>query len=299
MKPTPRGFAMILVIWILILMTSLALGLSRAIKVDRHTSIFLVERVELLAASDAALRRAIFALQTPEPDLQWQANAKPHPMAWGDLRLEISITSASGRIDLNRAPEELLLGLIEQFLQAEDPTPSALVDALLDWRDPDHLRRVFGAEDADYQQAGLSYEAADAPFSTVSELILVQGFNERLVYELTPYLTVASKDPRIDPRAAFLPVLAAIPGVGIERAKDFIVQRDQALANDQDVDINLLGAERRYLSLGKRRKVVAIRSAVRQDSGPALRLETLVRLGGPGGYRIIDRRELPADQDQP
>ena len=83
---------------------------------------------------------------------------------------QIQIRSESERVDLNQAgPEEMAAALDEAGL---DPAiRDWLVDSIVDWRDPDSLRGLHGAEDSDYAAAGLPYGSKDQPFESVDELL--------------------------------------------------------------------------------------------------------------------------------
>src|SRR5690606_8343088 len=118
------------------------------------------------------------------------------------LQVEIRITDESGKIDLNAADVQTLDQLFQSF--GMDPVESsALADAVMDWRDPDDLTMPNGAEDADYEASGLSYGAADAPFSTVSELQQVLGMDYDLFRQVEPAVTIYTGQGR--PNAAFAP----------------------------------------------------------------------------------------------
>ncbi len=58
----------------------------------------------------------------------------------------------------------------------------AVSDAVLDWRDPDNLTRMHGAEEKDYESKGLPYRPANGPFNVMSELLLVMGMTPELFW---------------------------------------------------------------------------------------------------------------------
>ncbi|MEW6261310.1 MAG: hypothetical protein AB1547_15555 [Thermodesulfobacteriota bacterium] len=62
-------------------------------------------------------------------------------------------------------------------LQADE-----LTDALLDWIDADDLVRLNGAEADAYIEKGLSYVPSDAPFRTMTEMLLVIGMSEEFFW---------------------------------------------------------------------------------------------------------------------
>ena len=81
----------------------------------------------------------------------------------------------AGRIDLNSAHDILLRALLEKAAEPGEDV-GYLLNAILDWRDPDSQRRNPGAEDSDYAHAG--YGAKDAPFNSIEELRLVAGMTD-------------------------------------------------------------------------------------------------------------------------
>ncbi len=87
--------------------------------------------------------------------------------------------------------------------------PENLVDAILDWRDPDDLHLVNGAEDEQYAAAGLPYGAKDGPFDSVEELGQVMGFDRELYQALAPALTVTSG--QASPALEFAPPWFKLP----------------------------------------------------------------------------------------
>src|SRR5262249_46653808 len=104
---------------------------------------------------------------------------------------------------------------------------AALVDAIEDFRDPDNERQPDGAEDRDYQTAGLSHGAKDGPFETVEELQQVIGMTSDLYRLVAPALTVDSRRPAVHPAYAPAMVLKAIPGMDPDALNAFLKVRTQ------------------------------------------------------------------------
>jgi len=103
-----------------------------------------------------------------------------------------------------------------------------IVDAILDWRDPDALRRPNGAEEPEYRAAGLAYKPANAPFQAIEEIQLVLGMRPEIYRRIAPLITVFSRQPGVNPQLASREVLMAIPGVTAEQVDLYIAQRDAA-----------------------------------------------------------------------
>jgi hypothetical protein len=93
-----------------------------------------------------------------------------------DTPLWVRVDNESQRVNLNTSADgeikqkvSLMMG--DDFQREAD----AVSDCILDWRDPDDLTRMHGAEEKDYKAKGLTYRPANGPFSVMSELLLVMG----------------------------------------------------------------------------------------------------------------------------
>jgi general secretion pathway protein K len=144
----------------------------------------------------------------------------------------LSAQDEGGRIDLNAANEVLLNGLFLSLLDEDSGTPlldesqaAAFVDAIVDFADEDKLHRLNGAEDPDYIAAGLPYDAKDAPFEAVEELLQVIGMTRAIYERVAPALTVYSGQPGIDSRIAPREALLAVPGSSEDMVDDYLATR--------------------------------------------------------------------------
>jgi len=64
----------------------------------------------------------------------------------------------------------------------DSPERSALVDAILDWRDADDNAREYGAEEEFYQSFEPPRHCRNGDFETVEELLLVNGMSPEILY---------------------------------------------------------------------------------------------------------------------
>ena len=69
-----------------------------------------------------------------------------------------------------------------------------ILEALLDWLDPDQNPRDFGAEDDYYFDAEPSYRTGNGPMQSVSELRMVAYVTPEIYEAVAPYLTVWGGD---------------------------------------------------------------------------------------------------------
>jgi general secretion pathway protein K len=90
-----------------------------------------------------------------------------------------------------------------------------VIDAILDWLDPDDQRRPFGAEREYYTALKAPYTPKNGPFDSLEEMLLIKGFVSSIFYGtdvregLGKYLTVYSEG-KININTASLPVLMSL-----------------------------------------------------------------------------------------
>jgi len=233
-----RGIALVLVLWVIALLTVMALGLTTVQRTESALTRNQIDGARFRALADAAINLAVLDLITVPVDAMgdteeaavWVPDGTPRVIEFDGEEIELRLYNESSRIDLNTATRDQLAVLIEQA-QGEDGYDELerdqLADAIIDWRDPDDLVQLNGAEDGEYDAAGLPYGARDEPFRSVDELRQVLGMNRRLYQRLAPDLTVNNPGGRVDPQFASASVLAAIQGISVEDAQLLVEQRSQ------------------------------------------------------------------------
>jgi general secretion pathway protein K len=230
-----RGIALVLVLWVIALLTVMALGLTTAQRTENALTRNQIDAARFRAAAEAALGLTAMNLLSSPPETVpteeiWLPNAVPRPLEFDGMELTVTLGNETSRIDLNRATPEQLAALIE-FAQGEEgfdeAQRDAIADAIIDWRDEDDLTQLNGAEDGDYESAGMPYGARDARFSSVEELRQVLGMTRELYHRLAPDLTVDNPSGRVEQQFASAQVLAALSGIALEDAQELILARDQ------------------------------------------------------------------------
>ena len=91
-----------------------------------------------------------------------------------DREVRYGVVDQSGLININTADEQTLLALPNMT--------NELVDCLMDYRDSDSETRPDGAEQEYYSQLEQPYTIKNGPLATLEEILLVKGFNGRIVY---------------------------------------------------------------------------------------------------------------------
>lgn len=207
-----RGFALLAVLWLVVLLAIVAASFGTVARTEVHLGRNAVEKAKAEALADAGVHRAILALLEPEPAVRWRTDGAVYRLALAGGEVRVAIQDETGKIDLNMASDELLRGLFMAVGLGQDEA-AAMADAVADFRDPDDLRRLHGAETADYLAAGLPYGSKDAPFQAIEELQQVLGMTAALYRRVAPLVTVYSWEDGIDPMVASREVLLAVPGI--------------------------------------------------------------------------------------
>ena len=225
-----KGIALIIVLWITTLLMLIASSFIYAMRTDVNIVANSLARARLEAAADAAVQRSVFEMSKPQQlPGRWTTDGVAQSWSYQGVAVEVGMTDESGKIDINTASDALLRGLfLAQGMKEEEA--ATVTDAILDWRDADLLRRLRGAEEADYLAAGYSYKPANAAFQSTEELRLVMGMTPELFDKVAPLITIYSRQPGINAGIASRGVLRALPGATDVLVDQYIAQREQARA---------------------------------------------------------------------
>lgn len=294
-----KGFALVMVLWFVTLLSILALGMSKSTRTDTAITRNLLEGIQARHLADAAIERAIINLLDPEPEDQ-EANLSGISGEFRFHRAELSYSALSeqGKVDINQAPAELLQGLLTA-LGADQEQTDAIADAIIDWRDENDLRLLNGAEQTEYQQAGLQVKPSNAPFRSIAELQQVMGIDKALYQKLAAHVTVHSASDKINPQVAPREVLLAIPGVDIAEVEALLDAR-AAEQEDETVlgPLPILSGVDDWVSdaLGN---VYSIRGTASLPSGATHSREVTVLITGDNevAYYLLDARPAFASRE--
>jgi general secretion pathway protein K len=206
-----RGFALLIVLWALVLLALIVTELGASGRVETKIARNLMANAEAEAAADGAVHQAIFHLSDAGAQ-GWQVDQTVHRLTVGPIPVAVSVEDESGKINPNIATPDLLRALF--VVLGADPTlAQAVAQSIVDWRSaapPDQQAAVV----ARYQAAGLRYQPSFAPFETVEDVGLVLGMPKPLAALALPHLSVhqlGMSDPaRADPVVAR--ALGQLPG---------------------------------------------------------------------------------------
>ena len=267
MRPSrERGVALVLVLWLATLLMVVASDFLFATRTDALVIRNSLSMARAESIADAAINRAAFEVYRIDNGADiWRRDGVPRAWAFDGARVRIEMRDESARIDINTASDALLKGLLVST-GLNDEESSRLLDAILDWRDPDSLKRPNGAEEGEYRAAGLAYRPANAPFQAIEEIQLVLGMRPEIFRRVAPMITVFSRQTGVNTLTATREVLLAIPGLTAETVDAYIARREEARAKGQPLPAF---PEAGGFASPPNSQVITIRAEARLEDGSA------------------------------
>jgi general secretion pathway protein K len=324
------GVALMMVLWIFMVLTVLVAEFSRGMRDEAVATQNMAEEVQARGVAFAGLNQGIYrTLRAHEDNTdqdaeldpeQWPPDGSWHEGPYGGGTYSVRMIDEGGKISLNRADEALLRRVFTNLGVTGDEQEE-ITDAILDWRDPDSLKRLHGAEAEYYESLPEPYAPKNGRFDSVDELLLVRGITRELFFgtgggglapggglkirrddrppiPLREIFSVFNKTGNINVRNAPQAVLRAIMGGEEEDVQEVLDARGsdpgsaltvvQAKVGDQTIARRLVD---------RRASIVAIDArAVMQGADIQARLGAVVELAEDAeGFKIlrwVDR--LPA-----
>src|SRR6266480_441214 len=224
-----RGFALLAVLWTLTAITMLTGAAMAGARLGSTTT---RNRVLLTRAAWAreACAEILQARYGQDPSVRRLDSVDLGRNTWCTAELD----DPSVKVNLNLADRAALVTVFQAVVRRSGAVDS-LVDALLDWRDPDQVPRSLGDESSGNR---------NGPLADVWELRYVRGFTDSLVGTLARVLTTRGTGA-INVNAAPQEVLATLPGMTEETARTLIMHRGEAPLPNADVLAGLLSPSSR------------------------------------------------------
>jgi general secretion pathway protein K len=278
MRRPQRGAALLLVLWLVLLLAGLVSVFALTARTEALQGTALRQQSAARQAAEAGIEFAAFRLAATDPNARWVPDGRENVMAFEGWELRIVVQDEAGKFDLNVTEAGQLAELMRQ-LGIADERARALAGAIQDFRDEDDLLAIEGgAEDRDYEIAGLPYGAKDQPFVTLSELQQVLGMDLATYRQLEPYVTIFTARPEPDAAFAPAPVLAAM-GLPPALVQAILAQR---AAWQPGLPVPVLPDGSSLAVVGSGTYSVASR-ATRPD-GSEVEITATVRIGAGAGF---------------
>ncbi len=284
-----RGVALILVLWALVLLGTLALGFSWSMRTEALAARNGIDEARAYFQARTGVNRAVMLLATLPPDNVLAAAIAGED---GDAAYEVRVESESGKLDVNAVGEEVLLEILKKGGLPEEEAES-LRDAILDWRDEDDVVRPRGAERTEYAEMPEPVTPRNGKIRSVEELRYVKGVTpEFLRAFLSRVFTAHGNSPKVNFLRAPEVVLRSLPGVSVEAAERIVAGRVEeppisAVDIAKMVGEGLLTAQGLALISGPTSSNVYSITATGRAGGDVIHVvRCLVEVSGSGGKNV-------------
>lgn len=286
--PSPRGYALVSVLWLVLLLTGIAASYHAQARVEARLLTTALQRAQAEGLAEAGIWLAAhehFAAGVSPED---RSRRVTRTIDVDGAAVAVTTADVSGLINLNAAPPELLAALLSARSGLDPAEQAAVVDAILDWRDSDSTRSPAGAEDDDYAALKRPHGAKDAPFATVDELRLVRGMTAPAYRAIAPALTVFGNHARVSTAAAPAEVLAALPRDSAGGGREPGEAHDQRFVQRTGEDIYTVSAAATVGTVTAR--VVATLRYARGEERP---VHVLAWSDAPAAAAALEEQVLP------
>ncbi|UCF36650.1 MAG: general secretion pathway protein GspK [Acidobacteriota bacterium] len=315
-----RGAILIVVLWIVLAVSMLALSFSASIRTEVDAARNVIVQKQSYYMARAGIEYAVYKifesqsafaqsqqLQNLELDAVPEALTGRVTLNLGSGAADVELIDESGKINLNFAPEHLLFNLMI-MIGIPGEVADEITESIADWRDPDEFPHDFGAESEFYSSLPQPYRIKNSFFDLPEELLLVRGVTPQIyygrksltengdrieLYGLQNYFTTFSNVNRINANSAPVPVLAAIPGLDYSTALMIEDLRSQTPLRDiSQISERIPGISGEMMGFLAvlRSNVYTINSLGRVGgSNVVSRIRAVIRVDGTGpkGYAVL------------
>jgi general secretion pathway protein K len=269
-----RGIILVAVLWSIALLSGLAMAAATTFR--SFAGIVTVHRDRLRAdalfTAGLEVAAGVIARLQGEPLTELESRLV---IPGGSVRIRIS--DEGGRIDIGKAPVELLASL---FRHVGARNPDVIAQQISAWRTAGN----------DQPRAATSEEAqapeSEFPFSDVRQLAQVPGMSPELLAAAAPLLTIFGS-ATVNPLTAPIEVIAALPGIGRAQLRGFAETR-QRFPNDAARVRAALGPAQQHLAESPQQVASVELTATLDDGFEAAVKAVIVLLRDDGEpYRIL------------
>jgi general secretion pathway protein K len=325
-----HGVALIIVLWVTTILSVIVLEFCFAMRTEVNIAKNFKEETQLYAIAKGGVQRAIAEMiYKNDPRIQqmrktlkgeeitpdqkeWVADGRRYSLTFDHGVEELRIMSEAGKVNINTVSETTLRKIITQ-LGMEGETRDIVVDSILDWRDPDDLYRLNGAENDYYQSLKEPYNCKNGNLDAIEELLLIRGVTPDLFYGrkkinkgeeevkadpvgLKDIFSVFSPGEQIDINSATLPVLRVVLGIPKDISERMVKAREEKIFDNQPDLLQrvpelvpFVGEMIRLITYRSAIPYYTIESRAKSKEGGARGLKVIVRIDQreKQGYKII------------
>ena len=292
-----RGFALIVVLWFLVLIAAISAYLMANARQETAIARNIMAAANAEALADAGVAQAVFN-QIGVESARWPFDGTPHLIRLAEGELIIRLADERQKINPNRASDALIAALVEA-LGIERGIARRIGASIADWVDRDSEPRPLGAEREQYTSTGRAYTPPNLPFESLDELQLILGMTPQIYALVRPYLTLFSNSASPDVRNA-PPIIQRALRIAPTQATATAGESAQAIPQEDEAKQT---ADERAAGEGAQAEavadeatpdnpVIALDVTARSSSGGVFVRHAVLRLdpAAPKGYVVLDWR---------
>ncbi|MEW6601427.1 MAG: hypothetical protein AB1499_10700 [Nitrospirota bacterium] len=190
------GVALVIVIWIIVVLIAIVGEFSYSMRTEINIARNFKEEEEAYQLALAGIEEAKLELISAKPNavvylgednelifgIDTEEKGKPvREDTLGNGSFKYTISDEDSKLNINTESVERLKYI---FLDTgiDSTEVDTIADSVIDWRDPDDLHMLNGAEEDYYRSLDKPYSCKDGPMDSIEELLLVKGMKNEYLY---------------------------------------------------------------------------------------------------------------------
>ena len=184
-----RGFALLIVLWSLVLLSLLAAQVTSAGRAEARLAAALRSAAQMQEAANGAVQETIWHMMDGAGEV-WPKGAGVYQLLEDGIPVLVQITDDRGKLDVNQVPPPLLSALFAT-VGANKETADLVADGIAEWRQQQAPGDASSSIPPEYRMEGRQWAPGGEEFERLDELQLVRGMTPALYQASVPYLTLA------------------------------------------------------------------------------------------------------------
>ncbi|MFV1956634.1 MAG: type II secretion system minor pseudopilin GspK [bacterium] len=241
------GVALLMVLVAVLLMTVVVMDTRAGVNLFEDIAVSSADELQTYYLARSGLSLGLKALEEDEVSYDsfsddWAAANKMGAVPVSNLGwVTAKLQDEEGKLDINRlvkqdgTPDDAVADRLWTLLYSlglPAQRSDEIVDGLIDWIDPDGIKRPDGAEDEYYTSLANPYSCPNRKINTIGEIGLVKGIGNAFLFRgegevpaLANYITIyGDPEGRININTASVEVLMSLTPEGSE----YVIDRDVA-----------------------------------------------------------------------
>jgi len=202
LRKSQRGVALILTLLITAILVTLIVEFNYSTQVDLRIAGNFRNDLQAHYLAKSGINIAIsylkYDLENTDTDTLDEDWAKPYPpIPVGEGFVKVITEDENAKININKVVtdegkvNEQLRDILHRLFEMTE-ADVAILDAIIDWIDPDDEPLSEGAESSYYGSLDPPYACKNGPLDTLSELLMIKGVTDEVYGKIFKYLTIYS-----------------------------------------------------------------------------------------------------------